>query len=117
MLLISVQQSNDYIRYFDSLHLNCPIIDKRSFLIQFYYEYPHPVEEFLFYAVCAVGSQFLPRHEHAMARNAGRNLRKKAMQVMSRAYTQSSLTTVQVLILISLLAPNCDNNEGSSTNW
>ncbi|KAI7858755.1 fungal-specific transcription factor domain-containing protein [Circinella umbellata] len=105
------------IGYFDFLHLNCPIIDKRLFLIQFYYEYPHPVEEFLFYAVCAVGSQFLPRHEHVLARNAGRNLRKKAMQVMSKAYTRSSLTTVQVLVLVSLLAPNCDDNEGSSTNW
>ncbi|KAI9246484.1 fungal-specific transcription factor domain-containing protein [Phascolomyces articulosus] len=105
------------IGYFDMLHPNCAIVDKRSFLIQYYYEYPHPVDENLFYAVCAVGSQFLPRHEFSVTRTAGRNLREKAMQVMNKAYKRSSLTTVQVLILMSLLAPNSDNNEGSSTNW
>ncbi|KAI9269188.1 fungal-specific transcription factor domain-containing protein [Phascolomyces articulosus] len=108
-------------RYFNFLHPRIPMLDKRSFLIQYYYQHPQPLEKHLFYAVCAVGCQFLPRTEMTgdclIEREIGRCLREKAMTVMNLAYKESTISTLQTLLLMALLAPNSRNGEGSSTNW
>ncbi|KAI9488467.1 fungal-specific transcription factor domain-containing protein [Zychaea mexicana] len=107
--------------YFDHLHQKCAILDKRAFLIQYYYQYPQPLEKHLLQAVCAVGAQFLPRRpgstEFSVVRMVGRHLRENAMKVMEVAYKRSSISTLQTLVLMALLAPNSDYGEGSSTNW
>ncbi|KAI9252414.1 fungal-specific transcription factor domain-containing protein [Phascolomyces articulosus] len=108
-------------RYFTFIHPRVPVLDKRSFLLQYYYQFPEPLEKHLFYAVCAMGCQFLPRAgltgDSSAERKIGRLLRDKAMGVMHFAYKRSSITTLQTLLMMSLLAPNSDNGEGSSTNW
>ena len=98
------------------------MIDKRLFLIQYYYQYPQPLERHLFFAICAVGSRFLPRTDlstdnYSVERQVAKHLRDKAMDVMQFAYKRSTLYTLQTLLLMSLLAPNSDNGEGTSTNW
>ncbi|KAI9273000.1 fungal-specific transcription factor domain-containing protein [Phascolomyces articulosus] len=107
------------VAYFHYIHPNSPIIDKRSFLLQYYFEYPHPMDEYLFYAMCAVGCQYLPRQGERPSRTVGRYLRKKILSIMNMAYKQSSIITVQVLLLLSVVTPHSDNEyeEGSSTNW
>ncbi|KAI9272983.1 fungal-specific transcription factor domain-containing protein [Phascolomyces articulosus] len=104
--------------YFQFIHLNSAFVDRRGFLLQYYYEYPHPVNEHLFYALCAIGSQYLPRVNYdALVRRVGRRLREKAMTIMNIAYKKSCITTIQVLIMISILTPHSDNDDGLSTNW
>ena len=97
------------------------MIDKRSFLIQYYYQHPQPLNRLLFYAILAVGCQFLPKvdpsAETTMERKIGRHLREKAMDVMQIAYKQSKITTLQTLLMMAMLVPNSANDEGSSTNW
>ncbi|KAI7855487.1 fungal-specific transcription factor domain-containing protein [Circinella umbellata] len=108
-------------RYFNFIHPRIPMIDKRSFLIQYYYQHPQPLNRLLFYAILAVGCQFLPKGdpsaEMTMERKIGRHLREKAMDVMQIAYKQSKITTLQTLLMMAMLVPNSANDEGSSTNW
>ena len=107
-----------YIRYFEFIHLNSPIIDRRTFQLQYYFDHPHPLDPQLFYAVCAVGCQYLPRQgDTSIARTISRVLREKAMAVMDTAYKESSLVTVQVLLLMSMITPHSNNDEGLSTHW
>ncbi|KAG2225979.1 hypothetical protein INT45_002445 [Circinella minor] len=108
--------------YFHYTHTRIPIIDKRLFLIQYYYQYPQPLERHLFFAVCAVGCQFLPRanlstDKYSIERQVGKHLRSKAMDIMQFAYKESTISTLQTLLYVSLLASSSNNGEGVSTNW
>ena len=112
---------NYIFRYFSFIHPRIPIIDRRSFLIQYYYQHPRPIDHLLFYAVLAIGCQFLPKVKLSagttVERKIARYLREKAMGVMQIAYKQPKITTLQTLLLMAMLAPNSASDEGSSTNW
>ncbi|KAI7846731.1 fungal-specific transcription factor domain-containing protein [Circinella umbellata] len=105
------------IKFFEFIHLNSPVFDRHSFLLQYYFEYPKPLDKHLFYAVCAVGCQYLPRYDQKSLRTIGRYLRKKAMFIMNKAYKQPCITTVQTLLLVSILTPHSDSEECPSSNW
>ncbi|KAG2220975.1 hypothetical protein INT45_006508 [Circinella minor] len=105
------------IEFFEFIHPNSPIFDRHSFLLQYYFEYPKPLDKQLFYAVCAVGCQYLPRYDQKSLRIIGRYLREKAMLIMNKAYKQPCMTTVQTLLLVSILTPHSDSEECTSSNW
>ncbi|KAI9246472.1 fungal-specific transcription factor domain-containing protein [Phascolomyces articulosus] len=100
-------------------HSGSLAINKYEFLTQYYYQYPRPLDKYLFYAVCAVGCHLLPIHlkNQKAIPIMGRLLRKKAMGVMTQSYTRSNITTVETMIILSLLAPGSESSEGSSTSW
>ncbi|KAI9260688.1 fungal-specific transcription factor domain-containing protein [Phascolomyces articulosus] len=102
-----------------SLYSVTMVINKYEFLTQFYYQYPQPLDKYLFYSVCAVGCHFLPpelKNQNEIS-TIGRLLRKKAMGAMGHSYRRSNITTVQTLILLATLAPGSESCDGSSTNW
>ncbi|KAI9246488.1 fungal-specific transcription factor domain-containing protein [Phascolomyces articulosus] len=107
--------------YFKFVHIKGPVLHKHSFLTQFYYEYPQPLDERLFYTVCAIGCQFLPWEaefkDNMTVRKIGRSLRKMAKKVTDLAIGQQpSISTVQVLVMASMMFPNATNDDESSTN-
>ncbi|KAI9252365.1 fungal-specific transcription factor domain-containing protein [Phascolomyces articulosus] len=108
--------------YFCFVYGRIPIVDRRSFLIQYYFQYPQPLEKHLLYAVCALGCQFRPRirpttDASSLERKIGQRLRKKALEVLHFAYERSSISTLQALLIMSMLSPNSVHGESSSTNW
>ncbi|KAG2225130.1 hypothetical protein INT45_011813 [Circinella minor] len=102
--------------YFDGPHSKWVFIDKHAFLMQFYYQYPQPLEEHLFYAICAVGFQFIPCKNRTQEQLvAAKYLREKAMyHVKNLLFEQSSITSIQTLILMSTLAPT--SSSGTTTS-
>ncbi|KAI9499597.1 hypothetical protein BDB00DRAFT_783084 [Zychaea mexicana] len=97
------------------------MLTARSFLMQYYYQHPQPPEKHLFYAVCALGCQFMNKtksmEEYALERKVGRHLREKAMvKVKELVFQRSSISAIQTLLLMAMLAPNSDS-EGTSANW
>ncbi|KAG2220752.1 hypothetical protein INT45_012245 [Circinella minor] len=97
------------------------VINIHDFLTQFYYQYPRPLDRYLFWAVCATGCHYLPAQsylsDHMAISIAGRYMKKKCMGAMKHYYTKSNITTIQTLILLSALAPGLESTEGASANW
>ncbi|KAI7858759.1 fungal-specific transcription factor domain-containing protein [Circinella umbellata] len=102
--------------YFKSVHFKWPIINKYSFLTQFYYQYPEPLDEQLFYAVCAMGYQFLPWRStyknNTSVRSIGRYLRHKVTDFTDLILEQPpSITAIQALILAISIRPNSNDGD------
>ncbi|KAG2220750.1 hypothetical protein INT45_012243 [Circinella minor] len=106
--------------YFKSVHFKWPIINKYSFLTQFYYQYPEPLDERLFYAVCAMGCQFLPwgstYKNNTSVRAIGRYLRHKATDFTDLMLEQPSITAIQALLLAISIRPNSNDGDESIIN-
>ena len=90
-------------------------------MTQFYYQYPQPLDERRFYAVCAMGCQFLPwgskYKNNTTVRAIGRYLRRKAMDINDLLSKRPSITALQALILAIMIRPNLDEEDGSNASW
>ncbi|KAI9246458.1 fungal-specific transcription factor domain-containing protein, partial [Phascolomyces articulosus] len=95
--------------YFESPHPRWVFIDKHAFLMQFYYQYPRPLDEHLFYALCAVGCQFVPSRTQQEVEIA-KYLRDIAM---AHAKSLALSTPVASSSAITLLL---DDNKGGESN-
>ena len=100
------------------------MVNKRAFLLQFYYQYPEPLDPHLFYALLALGYQFLPRQQldakvgSTTMYSLGCSLREKAMEVMNLINKESTISRIQTLVLVAMFAPTADNNNGgTASNW
>ncbi|KAI8142019.1 fungal-specific transcription factor domain-containing protein [Fennellomyces sp. T-0311] len=114
--------------YFAFIHPNLPIINKLSFLQQYYYQNPGPPNEYLLSAMCAIGMDFLNFQDGLVVGtdisrdtvwSMKRCLGDKAAKVLQVAYRRSQISTVQTLILLTLfltLSYEGDDEE-DSIHW
>ncbi|KAG2218746.1 hypothetical protein INT45_003064 [Circinella minor] len=109
--------------FFHFANFGDQVISKYDFLLEFYYQYPQPLDKYLFLAISAVGCHFLSSQPHmtnqvSTISAARRYLWKKAMEgAMEQSYTRPSISTIQTLMLLGVLAPGSKGVGGKSTNW
>ncbi|KAI8143198.1 fungal-specific transcription factor domain-containing protein [Fennellomyces sp. T-0311] len=113
--------------YFVYIHPHIPILNKLSFLEQYYYQNPQPPDEYLLSALCAVATEFLHyQDDYVAGTNIHRktvtalkqSLRDKASKIMGIAYKRSQISTVQTLVLLAMFAVVVDDvEEENSAQW
>ncbi|KAI9494485.1 fungal-specific transcription factor domain-containing protein [Zychaea mexicana] len=114
--------------YFVYVQPNIPILNKLSFLEQYYFQNPHPPDQYLLGAVCVVATDFLHfQDDYVVGTNFDRKtiaiikqaLRDKVMKIMEVVYRRSRISTLQTLVLLAHFVTMCDENEeeDDSIHW
>ncbi|KAL1932744.1 hypothetical protein VTP01DRAFT_8422 [Rhizomucor pusillus] len=107
--------------FFKYIHLYLPILNKITFLEQYYFANPHPPERNLIYSVWSIslwitlsdGTQLAggPLVDADIIKELRNTLRQNVCQAAEKAHTQSSITTLQWLILASLIIEFCEEED------
>ncbi|KAI7878639.1 hypothetical protein K492DRAFT_164679 [Lichtheimia hyalospora FSU 10163] len=109
--------------YFIHIHPHYPIVNKVSFLEQYYYQHPQPPNMHLLYAMCTLGAQCLIRkknttHDRDTLTRIYKALRAKAEQILENVHKRSKLSTVQALLLLTTFtAGESDNLDDMLQHW
>ncbi|KAG2221952.1 hypothetical protein INT45_010476 [Circinella minor] len=114
--------------YFTFIQPYLPILNKLSFLEQYYFQNPEPPDEYLLSVMCVVAIDFLYyQDDYVSGTNFHRetidtikhSLRDKAMKIMGIVYRRSRISTLQTLILMSAFVTLCDlgEEEDDSVHW
>ncbi|KAI9268935.1 fungal-specific transcription factor domain-containing protein [Phascolomyces articulosus] len=114
--------------YFTFVQPHIPILNKLSFLEQYYFQNPHPPDEYLLSAMCVVATDFLHfQDDYVIGTNFDRKtihiikrcLRDKAMKIMEVVYRRSRISSLQTLILLATFVTLCDSSdeEDDSIHW
>ncbi|KAI8143193.1 fungal-specific transcription factor domain-containing protein [Fennellomyces sp. T-0311] len=112
--------------YFNHIHPHCPILNKVSFLEQYYFENPHHPDEYLLYAICAVATQFLSMEDDLVTGTTINRetvitirhcLREKANRILEIVYKRSQISTVQTLILLSMFVSMSSDDDDDTVQW
>ncbi|KAI8065137.1 fungal-specific transcription factor domain-containing protein [Gongronella butleri] len=115
--------------YFQHFHQVCPIINKRAFLEQYYYQYPSPCDEYLLSVVCATSL----RRVHLLSPTdwpdalLGLNetkqidiykvLHAKVNSLLDIVAKRSRISTIQSLILLTLFVEPPSSDPGDASYW
>ncbi|KAI9494489.1 fungal-specific transcription factor domain-containing protein [Zychaea mexicana] len=112
--------------FFNHIHPHCPILNKVSFLEQYYFQNPHEPDEYLLYAICAVATQFLSMEDDLVTGttvsretvvSVRNNLRERANKILEVVYKRSQISTVQTLILLSMFVSMAQDDDDDSVHW
>ncbi|SAM01672.1 hypothetical protein [Absidia glauca] len=115
--------------YFTTYHPVCPVINKMSFLEQYYYQDPSPCDEYLLCAVCAIGARALSMLDRATLPACIGELsadelvdmecafRDKTFSILDLFYKRSQISSVQTLILFTLFAETPENDSDDTSFW
>ncbi|KAI9268930.1 fungal-specific transcription factor domain-containing protein [Phascolomyces articulosus] len=112
--------------FFNHIHPHCPVVNKVSFLEQYYFQNPHAPDEYLLYAICAVSTLFLSMEDDLVTGTtvcretvvAVRNsLREKANKILEVVYKRSQISTVQTLVLLSMFVSMAGDDDDDSVHW
>ncbi|KAI7866613.1 fungal-specific transcription factor domain-containing protein [Spinellus fusiger] len=108
-------------RYFTCAHEDFPVINKLSFLEQYYFHNPSPPDIYLLHTICGIGIHVLQvEFESGMhpcssltingVKSLYDRMMEKAREVMSIAHKRSRISTVQTLALITLFGEKEDTS-------
>ncbi|KAI8142017.1 fungal-specific transcription factor domain-containing protein [Fennellomyces sp. T-0311] len=114
--------------YFTFIQPHLPLLNKLSFLQQYYYQNPHPPDEYLLSTMCAVAADFLNIQDDIVAgtdidrgtlKSIQKCLRDKAIKILQVAHRRSQVTTLQTLIILTLFIciSSWEDDEEDSIHW
>ncbi|KAI8142016.1 fungal-specific transcription factor domain-containing protein [Fennellomyces sp. T-0311] len=114
--------------YFTFIQPNIPILNKLSFLQQYYYQNPHPPDEYMLSAMCAIGMDFLNFQDGLVVGtdisrdtvwSIKRSLGDKAAKILQVAHRRSQISTLQTLIMLTIFLniSSGDEDEEDSVQW
>ncbi|KAG0164247.1 hypothetical protein DFQ30_010236 [Apophysomyces sp. BC1015] len=115
-------------RYFAQVHPYCPIINKITFLEQYYFHNPNPPDEYLLYAVCSVGARFLSvdfdPHMESISNISSSTVmwlrmefRRKAKKILEVVYKRSKISTIQTLMLLTMFVDASEHETEDTAHW
>ncbi|KAL0074955.1 fungal-specific transcription factor domain-containing protein [Phycomyces blakesleeanus] len=114
--------------YFTHVHAYCPILNKIGFLEQYYYHNPNPPDEYLLYAICAIGARFINFESQIDLREycniSTEDLRTLQVTLLTRAreilgvvYKRSRVGSVQTLLILTMFVEDSDDDAEDTSHW
>ncbi|KAI9320459.1 fungal-specific transcription factor domain-containing protein [Dichotomocladium elegans] len=112
--------------YFRHVHPYAPMISKIVFLEQYYFQNPHPPDEYLVYAICAIACQFMIREGNPIMRygvspetllSLHQVFREKAEKLLTIVYRRSKISTIQTLILLATFVNTSQDKDDDMLQW
>ncbi|ORZ22512.1 fungal-specific transcription factor domain-domain-containing protein [Absidia repens] len=115
--------------YFAAYHTVCPIVNKLSFLEQYYYQDPSPCDEYLLCAICAISARTLSILDRSALPSCilemtvdeffemGDGFQTKASSILDLIYKRSRISSVQTLILLNMFIEAPDDDSDDTSYW
>ncbi|CAO3586366.1 unnamed protein product [Absidia cylindrospora] len=115
--------------YFTKYHTLCPIVNKLSFLEQYYYHDPSPCDEYLLCAMCAISARTLSRFDRSTLPacileltddqlfEMGCALQDKAVGLFDLIFKRSRISSVQTLILLTMFVEPPARDSDDTSYW
>ncbi|KAI8142002.1 hypothetical protein BJV82DRAFT_156677 [Fennellomyces sp. T-0311] len=114
--------------YFIFVHPSVPVLNKLSFLQQYYYQNPGPPDEYLISTICAIGVSFMffdgdfvagTKVDRRTLNSIYRHLLDKATKILGIAHHHPQISTLQTLLLLAIFITISagDDDEEASMHW
>lgn len=107
----------------------CPIVNKMTFLEQYYYQDPNPCDEYLLSAICAIcvrTMSILDRFTLPLCiteltedefLEMGNAFQEKAVSIFDYIYRRSRISSVQTLILLTMFVEPPASDSDDTSYW